>query len=283
MNLKEKIKKNEKYGYYYQDTPITHNYNEYYSDSGKRFGGAIELLVKLFRLSRATYTFLFYPKMKSILDIGCGRGYTVYYLKKIFGVPTAEGTQVSKNAIDFAREKLHLNIYEGCLSNINFDNKKYDLISIYHVLEHVKDPKLYIDIISNLLKNDAKLIIEVPNYQSWTSKVSGDYWLGLDLENHTHFFTYQSLATLLEKNNLKIIKKSFFSFEYSTFISTSSLMSHLTKTDHIFFNFLLQKKLSTKTIIHSFAFLLLFPICFLVNIFLIYSKRGEVIKIIAKK
>ncbi len=259
------------------------SYDTFYSEEGKRFNYTIEFFVKLFRLTRAIQIKLNQSKTKSVLDIGCGRGYTLYYLKKYLGVKKVVGTQLSKNAVNFARKKLNLTIHHKCLSEIKFNNEKFDTITMYHVLEHLDDPEKYISIISNTLNKNGELIIEVPNFNSWTSKITKKYWLGLDLKNHTYFFTPKSLKQLLLKHNLKVKKIKYFSLEYSAFTSTSSIISYLTKSDHIFYNFLIEKKISVKTLIHAILFLTIFPVNLLINLILVYNKNGEIIQIIAKK
>lgn len=134
-----------------------------------------------------------------------------------------------------------MKIYEKDLLEINFGNNKFDIISIWHVLEHVQKPEEYIKKIYSLLKNNGKLLIEVPNFNAWTRKLTGKYWLGLDLEYHLYFFTPESLSTLLKKYGFKIDFVRTFSLEYSTFTSVQSLISWITKTDH-FFSSIFKKK-----------------------------------------
>lgn len=258
-------------------------YNNYYrNEISSRFHFGIEYLIKLFRFFRAFKLFTLHPKANSILDIGSGRGYTLYYLKKYYGYKKTVGTQLCSNAVKFSRKKLGLEIYNKDLLKINFKNQQFDLITIWHVLEHATEPEKYIKKIYKLLKNDGKIIIEVPNYNSWIRKFSGKYWLGWDLKYHLTFFTPKSLKILLAKYNLQIIDIHTFSLEYSTFISAQSIISKITNSDHVFFRWL-QEKNKVQIIPHLFLFLIIFPFCLIINLIMYKSSRGEVLLISAKK
>lgn len=262
----------------------THEYEDYYDEeTGGRFNLIAEIIVKIFRFWRAFKIKFLYPKAKSILDVGSGRGYMLFFLKKYFNFKNAVGTQISYPAYKFSKEKLELEIYNNDLLEIKLD-QKFDIITICHVLEHLKNPEEYVKKFYELLNNNGKLTIEVPNYNSWTRKITGKYWLSYDFENHLYFFTHTSLAGLLKKYDLKIKKINSFSLEYSTFTSVQSIISWLTKTDHLVFSFLQRKeRLNSKILLHLLLFLLLFPSCLLINILLSFTKRGEIVYITAYK
>jgi len=163
-------------------------YKKYYKeDISGRFNFGVEYIVKLFRFIRAYKINKIHPKAKSILDIGSGRGYMLYYLKKYFKYHTAVGTQISQNALEFSKNKLKLEIYGKDLLELDFNNKHFDIITILHVLEHVSQPEKYIEKIYNLLNNQGKLIVKMPNFNSWTRSFTDKYWLALDLDHHLTF------------------------------------------------------------------------------------------------
>ncbi len=258
--------------------------NYYRNEIPVRFNFGVEYLLRLLRLYRALKIFTISPKAKSVLDIGSGRGLTLYYLKKYFKFNTTIGTQLEKNSLEFSRNKLGLDVYSQDLLELNLKDNSLDLITIWHVLEHVKDPEEYLIKIYQLLKKGGKLIIEVPNFNSWTRKWTGKYWLGLDLKYHLTHFTYKSLSKLLTKYNYKIKLVHTFSLEYSTFISTQSIISRLTKSDQLFFSWIQGNvKFKPALILHFILFVILTPLCFFINIILFFSKKGEVLIMVAKK
>jgi SAM-dependent methyltransferase len=260
-------------------------YNSFYKNEiAGRFNFGVELVVRLFRLYRAFKIFTIYPRAKSILDIGSGRGFTLYFLKKIFRYHTTVGTQIDPAALKFSREKLGLDIYGEDLLKLDLKDGQFDLVTMWHVLEHLPDPEAYVERIRRLLKDNGKLIIEVPNFASWTRRFSGQYWLGLDLKYHLCFFDYASLSGLLKKHGFKVTLVHTFSLEYSTFISVQSLVSRLTNSDQLFFSWLQgQVRFSLGVVWSILLFVILTPVCFLVNLFLFFSHRGEVLLVVAEK
>lgn len=257
--------------------------NYYRNELAGRFKFGVEWIIKLFRFFRAFKIKTISPDSKSILDIGSGRGFMLYFLKKYYHYQKAIGTQIDENMLKFSRKKLGLKVYGKDLLEIPFKNNSFDIVTIWHVLEHIKDPEKYLAKIYKLLKKKGKLIIEVPNFNSWTRKLTGKYWLGLDLKYHLSFFTPISLSKMLKKHNFRIENIHTFSLEYSTFISTQSLISLITKSDQFFFSWLQNGQFKSQIIYHLLLFIFLTPICFLINIFLFFSKKGEVLLITAEK
>jgi len=259
-------------------------YKEYYKNEvGGRFGFGVEYIVRLFRFFRAFKIFTVAPSAKKILDIGSGRGFTLFYLKKYYKYARTTGTQISKNAFYFSRDKLGLEIYDKDLLELNFEPKSFDVISMWHVLEHVHHPENYIKKIYELLDEGGKLMIEVPNFSSWSRPLTNPYWLSYDIDHHLFFFTPQTLGALLTKYGFKIKRVHTFSLEYSTFTSAQSIVSAFTKTDSVFFKKLQSGEFDNQTILHGVFIILLMPVCFLINILFYFSRRGEVLFIIAEK
>ena len=256
--------------------------NYYKKETGKRFGAVAELAVKVFRFLRALKVFILKPKGKKIIDIGSGRGWMLYFLKKYFGYKTAIGTQISENAYRFSKEKLGLEVHNKDLLDLEFD-VKFDAITLWHILEHVPKPEDYIERVAGLLNDDGLILIEVPNFDSWSRKLTKNRWLAMDPKHHMTFFTPDSLRALLEKYNFKIEKMRTFSLEYSNFTSVQSMINLITGTNNYFFEWIQKKDFNPKIILHALLFAVLFPVCFLVNLALYFSKRGEVINVIAEK
>lgn len=268
---------------------IEKTYNrEFYSDNdSRRFGVIPELFVKFFRFLRALKIAMFYGS-KRILDVGCGRGLMLYYLKKHFGALYVIGTQYSDPAIEYARNKLGVEVKKGNLgNNLHAIEKNLDIICFWHVLEHIDDVDLYIKLSYNLLKKGGKLLIEVPNSESFSKKLTGGSWMGWDTPNHLTHFTSDSLIRLLKKYNFKIIKKRYFSAEYSTFTTVQSFLNKFSGKWNVFFNSLLIKKkkswLFPEIIGHILLILTLTPLALFVNLLLCNSKWGEIIHYIAQK
>jgi len=243
----------------------------------------VEYIIMVFRFFRAFKIFTLAPRAKSILDIGSGRGFTLYYLKKYYNYRRTAGTQISKNAFEFSRDKLRLEIYDKDILELSLENPRFDIITLWHVLEHVAEPEKYIKKIYDLLNDDGRLLIEVPNFDSWTRRITKKYWLGLDLNYHMTFFNPKSLRNLLGKYGFKIKSANTFSLEYSTFTSAQSIVSLLTRSDHLFFKSTQTAAFDKRIVRHIFLLAFLAPICLLINLLLYFSKKGEILLVIAEK
>jgi len=263
---------------YRQKTDPHELYEKYYkNETSARFNFGIEAVIRLFRLFRAVKILTIHPSAKKILDIGCGRGFMLYFLKKYFKFERAAGIQISRNAVQFARNKLGLEIFDRDLLELSFENGAFDIITMWHVLEHLTEPEEYLRRMCSMLTAGGKLVIEVPNFDSWTRKFTGEHWLGLDPEYHVTYFSPGQFTRLFNKYGLAVKTTHTFSMEYSTFLSTQSIVSRITGSDHLFFRFLQETRFTPALVWHIPLFLLLAPVCFLVNVLLYFSKRGEVL------
>ncbi len=96
----------------------------------------------------------------ALLDIGTGIGQFLHFARDHFQV---EGTEVSESAINIAKEKYDLDLEKGQVEDIDFGDRRFDVITLFHVLEHVPNPSLVIKKCYSLLTPNGVLIIAVPN------------------------------------------------------------------------------------------------------------------------
>jgi SAM-dependent methyltransferase len=260
-----------------------------------RFHSPVEVVIRLFRLFRAFKIWTIRPGARSILDIGSGRGFMLYYLKRFFGFRRAAGTQVSRGAYEFSRDVLGLEMYHDDLPECGLESGSFEVVTLWHVLEHVLDPGRYLEEIRRLLVPGGRLVIEVPNFRSWTRAYTGLDWMGLDPDYHVHFFTPEALAAALERNGFRVRLVHTFSLEYSAFISTQSLVSKWTRTPHQVFRALQtagdgaggQETRAKGRRAPAGAwrtlplFAAAFPLSLIINLLLFGSKRGEVLLVVA--
>ena len=155
-------------------------------------------------------------KNLSILDIGCGLGYLLSALNSShmkFGI---EDSQEAKN---FIKENFKdINIIEKNLDELASMKNKFDIIILYHVLEHIENPKQLIKSINSILKKNGELILGTPIINSFISNYFGKNYR-LYRKEHVNLYNTNSLKTLLENAHFKItkIEKPFFKTEYFTF------------------------------------------------------------------
>lgn len=135
----------------------------------------------------------------NLLDIGSGAGTFVERIKN--SVKNIECTELSPILINEC-ERLGYKTYKKDFLEINF-NKKYDIVTIWHVLEHIKDVNKFVTQVSKITKN--LLIIEIPTLESKECKKKRKLKSpNISFDGHYHYFSIQSLTKLFE-NEYNII------------------------------------------------------------------------------
>ena len=147
-------------------------------------------------------------KKRLVLDYGCGSGKLVRELNnagiKTFGFEPSVG---ARNLA--AKEKLP--IY-GSLKSIKI---KFDLVTFWHSLEHTKNPREVINNVKKLLKKNGKLLIAVPNADSFEARIAKDKWFHYSKYFHPMYFSPVSLKYLLNKEQFNISEIDYLNLEYT--------------------------------------------------------------------
>ncbi len=100
-------------------------------------------------------------KPGSLLDVGTGIGQFLSLARGSYA--EVYGTEVSSSAVQLAREKYHLDLFQGTLDDLLLQEKIFDNITLFHVLEHVPDPRALLEDCRRLLPAQGVLVIAVPN------------------------------------------------------------------------------------------------------------------------
>ena len=149
---------------------------------------------KYMHLKRLTWMRVYLKKNTSILDYGCGSGDFVKYLRS--KSIDAYGYEPNYNF----REHDFLTNQEG------WKNKKYEVIVLWHVLEHIHNPFDLIQSLKKRLNKGGKIFIAIPNFKSFDSKYYGKYWAGYDTPRHLWHFSRKGMGLVAKENNFKILK-----------------------------------------------------------------------------
>ncbi|RBN49906.1 class I SAM-dependent methyltransferase [Flavobacterium psychrolimnae] len=140
------------------------------------------------------------PNKGSILDIGAGTGDFLSVAKEngwhTIGVEPSEKAKAiaKKKGVSFVGETSEL------------ENQSFDVISMWHVLEHVPDLENQIKELKRLLKPNGTLIVAVPNFKSFDAKHYGKFWAAYDVPIHFWHFSKTAIKMLFEKEEMKLVK-----------------------------------------------------------------------------
>jgi SAM-dependent methyltransferase len=137
-----------------------------------------------------------------ILDIGCATGIFLNEMKTHGW--DAYGVEPSSYAAGVAVEQLGLNVFNGYLDEVDFEDHFFDVITLWDVFEHLPDPDEALRIIKRILKADGSLVITMPNTDSWERKIFNQYWAGWDVPRHYHIFSEDAIERLLRLHGMRI-------------------------------------------------------------------------------
>lgn len=136
----------------------------------------------------------------SLLDIGAGTGDFLVTAK-------AQNWQVVGIEPNESAKKLAVSKGIPFKNNIeSIDNQLFDVITMWHVMEHVPDVEHQIKELKRLLKPDGTIIIAVPNYKSYDAEYYKEFWAAYDVPRHLWHFSKMSVQKLVEKENMKLVK-----------------------------------------------------------------------------
>lgn len=140
---------------------------------------------------------------RELLDIGCGTGeFLKYCTLKGF---KAQGIEPDEHARKYAAEILKLDVFpEDYFHQIK--PASHDVITLWHVLEHVHELEVRMKTLKEILKPGGILVMAVPNSDSWDAAYYGKYWAAYDLPRHLYHFTPFTLGALAEKFFFKVSK-----------------------------------------------------------------------------
>ncbi len=129
-----------------------------------------------------------------LLDVGCASG-TLLWLAREKGFAVT-GVEIARGAAEFARSVLALDVFIGQLEEANFPDRRFDVVTMFHSLEHLPEPRRTLREAGRVLRDDGVLIVVVPNLAGWSAAREGARWRWLQPQNHYSHFTPDTLARM---------------------------------------------------------------------------------------
>lgn len=221
---------------YIEDPPEPDSMSRYYPDSyfGKRHAVLPGFFMQL-RVNKLPPL----PKGGRLLDIGCGAGDFVLRCRGA-GWQVA-GVEQRGAPIMQLKDSLGLDVIE--LDDLaSLADASFDVVTIWHVFEHLAEPREVLRHIRRILKPNGVLVLEVPNFGGWQGRFGGKDWFHLDVPRHQLHFDRGSLEKVITASGLTIQRWQTFSLEYDAFGLVQTILNRLGLRFNALFQFLIGRR-----------------------------------------
>lgn len=187
----------EKIGAYYKS-------DEYYSHQENK-KGFVPRLYEAIKKINLKHKFRLASRdlpVGKLLDIGCGVGDFLHVAENKGWQCT--GVEPSEEAREIARQRIKGDLlYSEDLNHL--PDQSFDLITMWHVLEHVDDLKWQVAQLQRLIKPNGRIVIAVPNYRSYDGRFYNAYWAAYDVPRHLNHFNRTVLTKMFKTSGLSLV------------------------------------------------------------------------------
>ncbi|MFC0603433.1 class I SAM-dependent methyltransferase [Winogradskyella pulchriflava] len=184
--------------YYKSEDYISH------TDSKRNLFEKVYHLVRSISLKRKLKLInSFNSESKNLLDIGCGTGDFLETAKSDNW--NVVGVEPNEKARSIANSKTQNSVFD--ISHLETLKKNsFDVITLWHVLEHLPNLEMHTTLFKSLLKPNGTLVIAVPNYKSYDAEHYKNFWAAYDVPRHLWHFSKTSISKLFKKHDLVLVK-----------------------------------------------------------------------------
>jgi 2-polyprenyl-3-methyl-5-hydroxy-6-metoxy-1,4-benzoquinol methylase len=137
----------------------------------------------------------------SILDIGCATGALLASLRDNGWRVT--GVEISPSGL-YAKNERKLDVRNIPLEENNFSDNSFDIVLASHLIEHLNEPKTFVEEIYRILKNNGSLFITTPDISGFQSRIFANRWRSA-IFDHLYLFSRRTLSKLLKAAGFKIV------------------------------------------------------------------------------
>ena len=130
-----------------------------------------------------------------LLDVGCGSGALLGTLKQRGFRVT--GVDFSPEAAKVAGQENGVRVVVGSLEEAAFSDQSFDIVTLFHVMEHVTNPREVLSEVFRILRPNGAVVLQVPNVDSWQFMLFKAKWYGLDIPRHVIDYSKDAMLKLL--------------------------------------------------------------------------------------
>jgi SAM-dependent methyltransferase len=263
------------------------DFSGYYGEGVHKFLPVLQKARNTMMRLRAKHSLQFVPdrvKRPRVLDVGCAEG----RLLKALHDCGCECWGVEHPSYPYQRflNSDRITYIRGELDFIDLPEETFDMIFLWHVLEHMDNPRQVLRRLYKSLAPEGILILAVPNFMSLEAKKFKGAWFHLDIPWHKYHFSERSITYLMEKSHLRIIKSSAFCLEQGPFGLLQSILNALGWPKNEFYEFL-KGNVSPGRVIHlvvqSLTISLLIIPGLITSFITSIGGQGSILKLILKK
>ena len=140
-------------------------------------------------------------KQSALLDVGAGTGFFLRAAKKSGW--TVTGIEPNLAARNLANSKTPNSVFDTATLH-KLPKKSFDVITLWHVLEHLPNLEGDIKMLQTLLKPNGRIVVAVPNFKSFDARYFKSFWAAYDVPRHLWHFSQQSIPNLFSKVQMKL-------------------------------------------------------------------------------
>jgi SAM-dependent methyltransferase len=186
----------------------------YYGDAALKFHPLVEPVVRWIGARHVRFLSSGLPAGARVLDVGCGRGVVLGALAdRGFEVHGVEMSAAAANGVD-RRAEVRI---APRLADARYPRSYFDQVLVWHVLEHLVDPRETLEEVHRITRPGGRVIVAVPNLASGQAEWSGAAWFHLDLPRHLYHFPLPALHRLLEDTGFEPVSDHHFSLRQNPF------------------------------------------------------------------
>jgi SAM-dependent methyltransferase len=268
-------------------TGVTFGGAEFEAHDAGAYGGGSPRLYRLarpilerFDRRRLTLVAALVPPPARLLDAGAGRGRFVRAAAR--GGYEAFGIEPSLRGSEAARA-IGADVRRATLEDAEIAEGSLDVVTLWHVIEHLQDPGRALDRIHTWLPPGGGLLVGAPNLSSWQARIGGERWYHLDLPRHRVHFTEAGLHILLRDHGFDVVRTEHVLAEHNPFGMWQSLLSRVTGHPSYLYNLLKRNApLRSRDLPITVAGLLLVPLAAGLELVAGLAGNGGTIAVLAR-